>query len=48
MNDSRTLTLFLIMTAIATTSGEIVYAGSLEYESGARHETDDDARVVKI
>jgi hypothetical protein len=45
MNDSRTLTLFLIMTAIATASGEIAYAGSHEYESGARHETDDDAAI---
>jgi hypothetical protein len=43
MNDSRTLTLFLIMTAIA--SGGIAYAGSHEYESGARHETDDDATI---
>jgi len=43
MNHSRTLTLFLIMTAFATAGGGIAYADSDEYKSGARYETDDDA-----
>jgi len=43
MNDTLTLTLFLIMTALATAGGGIAYADSDEYKSGARYETDDDA-----
>ena len=45
MKYSRTLTLFLIMTAFATAGGEIAYASSDEYEFGARHETDKDAAI---
>jgi hypothetical protein len=45
MNDSRTLTLFLLMTAFATAGGGIAHAGSHEYESGAHYELDDDAAI---
>ena len=45
MNDSRTLTLFLICAAFASAGGEIAYAGSHAYASEARYETDDDAAI---
>ena len=45
MKYSRTLTLFLIMTAFATAGGEIAYASSDEHEIGARHETDEHAAI---